>query len=80
VCENGQIRYKIESEPSHKVIERNAPKDEVSPYQRESENFIESVRTGKEPLTGVEDGVATVRISHAVLQSSQSGGTVMLDT
>lgn len=80
VCEGGRIRYKIESESSYKVIERNRPEDKVSPYQRESENFIESVRTGKKPLTGVEDGVATVRISHAVLQSSQYGGTVMLDT
>jgi len=80
VCEGGQIRYKIESDSSHRVIVRNTPEDEVPPYQRESENFIECVRTGKEPLAGVEDGVATVRISHAVLQSSQSDGTVMLDT
>lgn len=79
VCEGGRIRYRIESDPSDNIIECNKPEDKISPYQRESENFIESIKTGKKPLTSVQDGVATVRISHAVLQSSQHGCLVSLD-
>lgn len=73
VCERGLIRWRTEDESSESIIECNRPEDKVSPYQRESEHFIECIRTGRKPLTSVEDGVATVRISHAVLQSSQQG-------
>lgn len=78
ICENGIIRYRIENDSSESIIECNQPEDKVSPYQRESENFIECIKTGKKPLTGVEDGIATVKISHAVLQSSQNGCLVKL--
>ena len=79
VCENGRIRYRIESDPSESTIECNKPEDKISPYQRESEHFIECIKTGRKTLTGVEDGVATVKISHAVLQSSQQGCVIKLD-
>jgi len=79
VCENGIIRYRAESDSSESIIECNRPEDRVSSYQRESEHFIECIKTGKKPLTGVDDGVATVRISHTVLQSSQNGCLVKLE-
>jgi len=79
VCEGGRVRYRIESDPSDSIIECNKPEDRISPYQRESEHFIECIKTGKKPLTSVKDGVATVRISYAVLQSSQNGCLVSLD-
>lgn len=79
VCEKGSVRWRTESGASESIIECNRPEDKVSPYQRESEHFIECIKTGKKTLTGVEDGVATVRISHAVLQSSQQGCIVRLD-
>jgi predicted dehydrogenase len=79
ICEGDQVRYKIETEPSDGIIECNKPEDKISPYQRESEHFIECIKTGRKTLTGIEDGVATVQISHAVLQSSQEGCVVKLD-
>lgn len=79
VCERGVIRWRTEDSSSESIIECNRPEDKVSPYQRESEHFIECVRTGEKTLSGVEDGAATVRISHAVLRSSQQGSVVKLD-
>jgi myo-inositol 2-dehydrogenase/D-chiro-inositol 1-dehydrogenase len=79
MCEKDIVRCRTEDEPSESIIECNRPEDKVSPYQRESEHFIECIKTGRKTLTGVEDGVATVRISHAVLQSSQQGHLVKMD-
>jgi len=79
VCERGRVRLRMEGEFADTIIEFNKPEDKVSPYQRESEHFIESIKTGKKTLTSVEDGAATVRISHAVLQSSRDNCPVKLD-
>ncbi|MFQ5808020.1 MAG: Gfo/Idh/MocA family protein, partial [Armatimonadota bacterium] len=79
VCEPGRLRVKAEADSEERTIECDRPEDKVSPYQRQSEHFVECLRTGRKPITGVEDGVATVRISHAVLRSSQQGCIVELD-
>lgn len=78
VSEKGLVRWRTEADSSDNIIECNRPEDKISSYQRESEHFIECIKTGRKTLTSVEDGVATVRISHAVLQSSQQGCFVKL--
>ncbi|MFQ6134080.1 MAG: Gfo/Idh/MocA family protein [Armatimonadota bacterium] len=78
VCEGGQVRWRAEPGSAESIIRCDRPEDQVSPYQRQSEHFIACLRSGGQPLTGVQDGVATVRISHAVLESSQQSRVVTL--
>ena len=78
ICGRNRVRWKSEDSSAENIIECNRPEDKVSAYQRESEHFIECIRTDGETMTGVEDGAATVRISHAVLQSSQQGIAVTI--
>jgi len=47
-------------------------------HQLESEHFISCLKTGQMPSIGINDGVATVEISDAVLRSSSSGRAVHL--
>ena len=78
VCEQDRVRYRAEPDSADRVIECNRPEDRVPTYLRESEHFLDCVRTGRKPMAGVSDGVATVRISHAVLRSSEQGCVVRL--
>lgn len=80
VCEGNRVRWRTEDSSSENIIECNRPEDKVSSYQLESEYFIECIKTGRTTSTGVEDGAATVRISHAVLQSSQQGSVVAVSS
>jgi myo-inositol 2-dehydrogenase/D-chiro-inositol 1-dehydrogenase len=79
VCERDRVRYRLEGDPADRVIECNRAEDQALSYLRESEHFVECIRTGTQPIAAVGDGVATVRISHAVLRSSQEGCVVRLD-
>jgi len=78
-CGDGVVRWRAEGQASETLITCDRPEDKVPSHQRETEHFIECLRAGQAPLTGVEDGVATVRISHAVLQSSREERVVRLD-
>ena len=78
VCEGNRVRWRTGDSSAENIIKCDRPGDKVSPYQRESEHFIECIAKGRETLTGVEDGAATVRISHAVLKSSQQENLVKL--
>jgi predicted dehydrogenase len=79
VCERGVVRWKREDQPSEIIIECNRPEDQIPSHQRETERFIECLQTGQPPVAGVRDGLATVRISHAVLESSRQNRAIGLD-
>jgi len=44
------------------------------PLKRECDDFIESIRTGKQPLTGGLEGVAVVRVLEAIQRSIRASG------
>jgi predicted dehydrogenase len=48
-------------------------------YTHALRHFIECVRTGRQPSTGVEDGVKTVAMAMAVYESARTGKKVQLD-
>jgi predicted dehydrogenase len=77
--DRGVVRWKREDQPSETVIECNRPEDQIPSHQRETERFIDCLRTGRKPVAGVRDGVATVRISQAVLESSRENRAIGLD-
>lgn len=69
----GPVRWRQEGDSEDRVLAiDDRPEDAIGSHQRETQHFVECLRTGQPPLTSVADGVATVRISHAVLQSSRT--------
>ncbi len=51
--------------------------DEKS-YKNETDDFINSILTGGKPLVSVRDGYETLRVSHAILESSKNCSIVEL--
>jgi predicted dehydrogenase len=47
-------------------------------YQAETDDFIHAILTGSKPLTSARDGYETLRVSHAILESSCAGETIHL--
>jgi myo-inositol 2-dehydrogenase/D-chiro-inositol 1-dehydrogenase len=50
----------------------------VEAYQRELDHFISMLHTGTAPLVGVPDGVKSLRLAEAALQSLRLGRAVAL--
>lgn len=48
-------------------------------YRRQTDDFIESIATGRRNPASVADGHKALQVSQAILQSAQSGETVRLD-
>ena len=44
------------------------------PLKLECEHFLNAVRTGEEPRTGVEEGVRVVEVLEAMQRSLERGG------
>jgi myo-inositol 2-dehydrogenase/D-chiro-inositol 1-dehydrogenase len=72
VYDHDIVRWKTGDGPEH-VLEPNTPEDRISAHQRETQHFIHCLQTGETPSASVRDGVATLKISHAVLKSSTEG-------
>ena len=51
---------------------------DVRSYKAETDDFIEAITTGGKPLTSAWDGYETLRVSNAILESSQKGETVAI--
>ncbi|MCL7417569.1 MAG: Gfo/Idh/MocA family oxidoreductase [Halalkalicoccus sp.] len=49
---------------------------EKDPYLRELEAFVDCVRTGEEPPVTLEDGIETLRVALAALESAERGEPV----
>ncbi len=47
-------------------------------FQSEIDHFVQCVRTGQEPLSPVEDGVAIMRILNGIYESARTGREVIL--
>jgi predicted dehydrogenase len=77
--DRGVVRWKREDQPFETVIECNRPEDQVPSHRRETELFIECLQTRQAPLAGIKDGVATVRISQAVLASARENRVIWLE-
>jgi len=48
-------------------VEPLVPTDESEPLRTELENFVDSIRTGRPPEVGVEDGVAALRLASGIV-------------
>ena len=69
----GPVRWRQDGDTADRVIPiDDRPEDAIGSHQRETRHFVECLRTGTPPLTNVYDGVATVKTSHAVLESSRT--------
>ncbi|KYH24484.1 D-xylose 1-dehydrogenase (NADP(+)) 2 [Halalkalicoccus paucihalophilus] len=60
-------------EPDRDPIDEPLVKD---PYLRELEAFVDCVRTGSEPPITLEDGIETLRVALAALESAERGEPV----
>ena len=68
----GPVRWRMDGDTEDRLISiDDRPEDAIGSHQRETQHFVECLRTGQTPITSVHDGVATVKISHAVLESSR---------
>ncbi len=47
-----------------------------SSYREETNDFVNAILAGGRPLVSVADGLQTLRVSHAILQSARSGSVV----
>jgi myo-inositol 2-dehydrogenase/D-chiro-inositol 1-dehydrogenase len=72
IMENEIIRWKRAHGPEI-VLEANTPEDRIPGLEREVRYFIQCLKTGEKPLPDVADGLATLKISHAVIKSSNEG-------
>ena len=52
---------------------------DVRSYRDESRHFLDCVRNDREPSITGEDGLAALRISHAILTSHHEGRVVTID-
>jgi predicted dehydrogenase len=73
-----KVRIKTEADSNERTLEFKNPSDNVESHRRETEHFIDCLKNGKTPNIGVSDGVGTVLISAAVLQSSALKRTVAI--
>jgi myo-inositol 2-dehydrogenase/D-chiro-inositol 1-dehydrogenase len=71
--------YRIKSETSahEQIIRVNDPFDAES-YYTENKHFIECIRTGTPPDIGAENGLESLRVSLAIIESARTGKTVEL--
>ena len=51
---------------------------DVRSYQAETDDFIDAIVTGRAPLVNAWDGYETLKVSSAILESSEKGETVNL--
>ena len=79
VCDGSAVRWRKIGDTEDRVLSCTGPEAEVNSHQAETEHFIQCIRSGEKPLARVRDGVATVKISHAVLRSAQAGIPVAVD-
>ena len=51
---------------------------DVISYKAETNDFIDAIISGRQPLVSIWDGYETLRISQAILESSKKGESVHL--
>jgi predicted dehydrogenase len=51
---------------------------DVLSYKAETDDFIDAITNGRQPLVSAQDGYETLRISQAILESSEKGESVHL--
>jgi predicted dehydrogenase len=67
------------AEDAYERVEMLHDNLDVRSYQAETDDFILAILTGGSPLTSARDGYETLRVSHAILESSRTGETVRLE-
>jgi len=63
----------------NEVIEVINDEFDVKSYKEENKHFIDCVKNNRQPIITGEDGLATLRISHAMLTSHRENKVVSLD-
>ena len=64
----------------HEMIEVLNDKLDVQSYREESRHFLDCVAHDHQPMVTGGDGLAALRISHAILTSHREGRVVALET
>ncbi|MCA1596773.1 MAG: Gfo/Idh/MocA family oxidoreductase [Chloroflexi bacterium] len=78
LTDRGAVRWRRDDTDSETVLTFDRPEDKISAHRREVEYFIGCLNSGETPSPGVDDGVATVRLSHAVLRSARDRTVINL--
>jgi predicted dehydrogenase len=67
------------SQMPYETIEVLNDKLDVGSYREESRHFVDCVANDLDPMITGEDGLAALRISHAILASHREGRVVTLE-
>lgn len=70
-----QFHIKTDKDDHERIDMIHDDLDDAS-YDRETDDFINAILTGSEPLTGIRDGYETMRISSAVLRAAKTNSVV----
>lgn len=73
------VRYKTLADERERIDNLDSPEDKQSSHSLETRHFLECLKTGSPTLTTVEDGVATVKISTALLQSAREDRPIKIE-
>lgn len=65
---------------AHEQIEVLDDRLDASSYREEGRHFVACVAEGRAPAISGDDGLAALRVSHAILESQASGQTIHLTT
>ena len=65
--------------PTLKAVPFEGPHPFSTALQEELEDFADCIRHGGKPLVGADEGIASLRLIRAIMESNDSGRTIILD-
>ncbi len=65
--------------PTLTPVEFEGPHPFTTALQEELEDFADCIRQGGQPLVGADEGIASLRIIRAIMESSDTGRAITLD-
>lgn len=74
------VRYKALAGEREHVDDLDSREDQESSHSLETRHFLQCIQTGAPTLTSVADGVATVKMSSALLQSAREDRPIRLES
>ncbi len=78
-CPTYVVRCKTLSDDQETIDTLDSPEDKVNSHYLETQHFLNCLKTGDPTITSVSDGLATVRISAALLRSVAENRPITLD-
>ncbi len=73
-----RFHIKTDQDKNERILMLHDNLDDLS-YKAETDDFINAIQTGSQPLVKAMDGYETLRVSQAILESSEEGKTIRLE-